>query len=235
MKNVLITGGSRGIGRACVIAFSNAGYRVFFTYNKSEALANELAKTYGAIAIKADVAKENSIVFDTINKYGKLYALINNAGISEQKMFQDISIDDWDKMFNTNIRGMFLTTKSVISDMISEKSGRIINISSIWGIRGASCEVHYSASKSAVIGFTKALAKEVGPSNITVNCIAPGVIDTEMNSILDKDTLISLKDETPMQRLGTPEDIASLALYLCSDEASFITGQVITSDGGFCV
>ncbi len=235
MKNVLITGGSRGIGRACVIAFSNAGYRVFFTYNKSETQAKELEKTVGAIAIKADITKESSIVFDTISKYGKLYALINNAGISEQKMFQDISIEDWDRMFNTNIRGMFLTTKGFIGDMISEKSGRIVNISSIWGIRGASCEVHYSASKSAVIGFTKALAKEVGPSNITVNCIAPGVIDTDMNSILDKETLCELADETPLGRLGTPEDIAELAMFLCSDKASFITGQVISSDGGFCV
>ncbi len=235
MKNVLITGGSRGIGRACVISFANAGYRVFFTYNKSEIQANELVKDYGAISIKADVADNSSIVFDTISKYGKLYALINNAGIAEQKMFQDISIEDWDKMFNTNIRGMFLTTKGVIGDMISEKSGRIINISSIWGIRGASCEVHYSASKSAVTGFTKALAKEVGPSGITVNCIAPGVIDTDMNAILDKDTLFELADETPMGRLGTPDDIAELALFLCSDKASFITGQVITSDGGFCV
>ncbi len=235
MKNVLITGGSRGIGRACVIAFINAGYRVFFTYNKSETQAKELEKSFGAIPIKADIAKDSSIVFDTISKYGKLYALINNAGISEQKMFQDISIEDWDRMFNTNIRGMFLTTKGSIGDMISQKSGRIINISSIWGIRGASCEVHYSASKSAVIGFTKALAKEVGPSNITVKCIAPRVIDTDMNSILDKGTLISLADETPLGRLGTPEDIAELTLFLCSDKASFITGQVISSDGGFCV
>ncbi len=235
MKNVLITGGSRGIGRACVKAFSNAGYRVFFTYNKSEDFALALEKECGAIAIKADVSKENQIVFDTISKYGKLFALINNAGIAEQKMFQDISVDDWDRMFDINIKGMFLTTKGVISNMISEKSGRIVNISSIWGIRGASCEVHYSASKSAVIGFTKALAKEVGPSGITVNCIAPGVIDTDMNSILDEDTLSSLAEETPMNRLGTSEDIASLALFLCSDKASFITGQVISSDGGFCV
>lgn len=235
MKNVLITGGSRGIGRACVKAFSAAGYRVFFTYNKSEDLSRELEKECGAIAIKADVAKESHVVFDTIAKYGKVFALINNAGISEQKMFQDISVDDWDRMFNTNIRGMFLTTKGVIDDMISEKSGRIINISSIWGIRGASCEVHYSASKSAVIGFTKALAKEVGPSGITVNCIAPGVIDTDMNSILDGETLCELAEETPIGRLGTPEDIASLALFLCSDKASFITGQVVAADGGFCV
>ena len=235
MKNILITGGSRGIGESCVRAFSNAGYRVFFTYKNSHEKAKALKKECGAIAINADVCHNNSEVFSVIKPYGKIYALINNAGISEIKIFQDITENDWDMMFNTNVKGMFLTTKGVVDDMIGEKCGRIINISSIWGIRGASCEVHYSASKSAIIGFTKALAKELGPSGITVNCIAPGVIDTDMNKNADTSSILQLKEETPIGRLGTPQDIASLALFLCGDGASFITGQIITADGGLCI
>ena len=235
MKNVLITGGSRGIGESCVRAFSIAGYRVFFTYKNSHEKAKVLEKECGAIAINADVCHNNSEVFNIIKPYGKIYALINNAGISEIKIFQDITENDWDMMFNTNVKGMFLTTKGVVDDMIGEKCGRIINISSIWGIRGASCEVHYSASKSAVIGFTKALAKELGPSGITVNCIAPGVIDTDMNKNADTSSILQLKEETPIGRLGTPQDFASLALFLCGDGASFITGQIITADGGLCI
>ena len=229
MKNILITGGSRGIGAEMVRAFAKAGYRVFFTYKNSAALAQKLSQETGAFAIcgNADEIREKINV--------PLYAIINNAGIAEQKMFQDITTEDWDAMFDTNIRDMFLITKAFIDDMIHNKEGRIINISSIWGISGASCEVHYSASKAAVIGFTKALAKEMGPSNITVNCIVPGVIDTDMNKNISPEIMQELKEETPLGRIGTPNDIAQAALYLCSDAASFVTGQVITIDGGFIV
>ena len=230
MRNVLITGGSRGIGRACVERFSAIGDRVFFTYKKSREKAAELSERTGAIAIQAGDTK---LLKGTVEKCGMLDILINNAGIAEQKMFQDITENDWDEMFNTNVRDMFIITKLFYDDFIAQKRGRIINISSMWGIAGASCEVHYSASKAAVIGFTKALAKEAGPSGVTVNCIAPGVIDTDMNAMLGAETLKELAYETPVGRLGTPEDIVALAEFLCSDGASFITGQVIGCDGGF--
>ncbi len=237
MKNVLITGGSRGIGAACVREFAKNGYRVFFSFNKSDEQAEKLCSETGAVAVKADVSKAEDAgkLIEEIHKYGKISALINNAGIAEQKLFSDITEDDWDRMFNVNIKGMFLVTKAVLPDMIHEKNGKIINFSSIWGITGASCEVHYSASKAAVIGFTKALAKEVGLSDINVNCIAPGVIDTEMNAHLNNESRAELCDETPLGRFGTPEEIAKLALYLTSDDASFITGQIISPNGGIVI
>lgn len=230
MKNILITGGSRGIGAAMVKEFAKEGYRVFFTYKNSYEKALALATETGATAFVYDDTKN---LHSEITKHGGLYALINNAGISEQKMFQDITESDWDNMFDSNIKNMFLTTKAYVSDMINKKCGRIINISSIWGISGASCEVHYSASKAAVIGFSKALSKELGPSGITVNCIAPGVIDTDMNKMHGEDVLKELTEETPIGRLGTPEEVAKLAIYLCSEAAAFVTGQTITMDGGF--
>ena len=229
MKNVLITGGSRGIGAAMVRAFVKEGYKVFFTYKNSEDKAMALQSETGAKAFCADdiCAMQKEIALS-----GGLYALINNAGIAQQKMFQDITNEDWDNMFSTNVRDMFLMTKAFAQDMINKKKGRVVNISSIWGISGASCEVHYSASKAAVVGFSKALAKEFGPSNITVNCIAPGVIDTDMNKNHDQETMASLAEETPIGRLGTPEEVAKMALYLCSEDASFVTGQVFVIDGG---
>ena len=159
--------------------------------------------------------------------------LINNAGIAQQKMFQDITQNDWEDMFNTNIGDVFRVTKLFYDDFISKKSGKIVNVSSMWGVSGASCEVHYSASKAAVIGFTKALAKEAGPSGINVNCIAPGVIDTDMNSNLDEDAKIELANSTPLGRIGTPKEAANVIEFLCSEKANFITGQVILCDGGF--
>ena len=167
--------------------------------------------------------------------YGRISVLINNAGISQQKLFCDITENDWDKMFDVNIKGMFLVTKLVLPDMIHDKYGKIINFSSMWGVTGGSCEVHYSASKAAVIGFTKALAKEVGPSDINVNCIAPGVIDTEMNSYLDDETKRELCSETPLCRMGTANEIAKIAYFLSTDDASFITGQVISPNGGIVI
>lgn len=238
MKNVLITGGSRGIGRACVYEFAKAGYRVFFNYNNSRADAEKISADTGAVAVRVDISKSDEVkkMADYIHeKYGRIDVLINNAGIAEQKLFTDISENDWDKMFDVNIKGMFLVTKAFVGDMIYKQSGKIINVSSMWGITGASCEVHYSASKSAVIGFTKALAKELGPSKICVNCIAPGVIETEMNSHLSKEDFDVLCEETPLERIGKPEEVAKTALFLASDNSSFITGQVINVDGGYII
>lgn len=237
MKNVLITGASRGIGAECVRKFSDKGYRVFLNYNKSDSEAQELSKKTGAVIVKGDISKSADVekIKNIINGYGKLSVLINNAGIAEQKLFSDITENDWDRMFDVNIKSMFLVTKTFLPDMIYEKKGKIINVSSIWGISGASCEVHYSASKAAVIGFTKALAKEVGPSGINVNCVAPGVIDTEMNSHLDSETKFALCEETPLCRMGTAEEIADLIYFLASEKADFITGQIISPNGGIVI
>lgn len=237
MKNVLITGGSRGIGAECVRKFTNEGYRVFLNYSKSDNRALELAEETDAVLVKADISKSDEIekMKDIIHGYGKISVIVNNAGIAQEKLFTDISENDWDRMFDVNIKGMFLVTKAFLPNMIHEKYGKIINLSSIWGITGASCEVHYSASKAAVIGFTKALAKEVGPSGINVNCVAPGVIDTEMNGHLDNETKTALCEETPLCRMGTADEIAELVYFLASDKADFITGQVISPNGGIVI
>lgn len=237
MKNILITGGSRGIGAACVREFSQKGYRVFLNYNRSDKEAKKIAEDTGAILVKADISNYNEVLQmkEVIKDYGKISVLVNNAGIAEQKLFSDISEEDWDRMFNVNIKGMFLVTKEFISDMINQKCGSIINVSSIWGIAGASCEVHYSASKAAVTGFTKALAKELGPSEINVNCVAPGVIDTEMNCHLDSETKSELCEETPLGRMGTAQEIAKTISFLASEDAKFITGQIISPNGGIVI
>ena len=234
MKNVIITGGSRGIGAACVKAFAQKGYRVFFTYTKSEERAKELALKTGATAICADVTSfyEMKKAADIIKDYGRIDIIVNNAGISQIKLFQNITEDDWDRMFDVNIKGMFITVKTFIDDMIHNKRGRIINISSMWGEKGGSCEVHYSASKAAVIGFTKALAKELAPSGITVNCVSPGVIDTDMNSHLTDEDMASLMEETPIGRIGKPDDAANAVMFLADDSSDFITGEVISVNGG---
>lgn len=242
-KTVLITGASRGIGRAAAAAFAQNGYDVAVNYNKSaeaaEALCTELSR-YGvkARSFSADVA-DKSAVNEMVRKIegdlGKISVLVNNAGIAEQALFSDITEEMWDRMFAVNVKGAYNCTQAVLPHMIHNKYGRIINISSMWGISGASCEVHYSASKAALIGFTKALAKETGLSGITVNCIAPGVIATEMNGHLSEEIMDELKNETPLNRIGTPEDVAEAIMFLASDKASFITGQVLSVDGGFIV
>ncbi len=237
MKNILITGASRGIGAECVRKFSKNGFRVFLNYNKSDEAAKKLSEETGAVLVKGDISKTEDVkkIKEVTDEYGKISVIVNNAGIAEQKLFTDISESDWDRMFDVNIKGMFLVTKAFLPDMIHEKNGKIINFSSIWGICGASCEVHYSASKAAVIGFTKALAKEVGPSGINVNCIAPGVIDTDMNGHLDDETKKELCEETPLCRMGTASEVAELAYFLASDKADFITGQVISPNGGIVI
>lgn len=242
-KTVLITGASRGIGKETATLFANEGYNIIINYFKSEMkaklLASELiAKGLSAVAIKANVANKNEVeeMFSTAKKiFGTIDILINNAGISQQKLFNDITESEWDEIFKVNVKGMYNCIKLALPDMIRNHTGKIINISSIWGITGASCEVAYSASKAAVIGITKSLAKEVGPSGITVNCVAPGVIETEMNNNLDEETICSLKSETPLGVIGTPWDIAQSLLFLASEKANFITGQVISPNGGFII
>lgn len=237
-KTVLITGGSRGIGKSAAILFAKEGYDVIISYQKDHAAAEQTAKETGGMAICADVADGSAVekMFDTIKeRYQKLDVVINNAGIAQQKLFTDITEQEWDRMFDVNIKGMFNICKQAVPMMIHEKRGSIINVSSIWGMVGASCEVHYSASKAAVEGFTKALAKELGPSGITVNCIAPGVIDTDMNSSFTQDIMDELKEETPLCRIGTPDDVAKTMLFLASQGGSFITGQIISPNGGFVI
>ena len=236
MKTVLITGGSRGIGRAMVELFAKKGYAVAFTYRSSHDLATELSAQTGALAICADSTSYDDVkkaVDITREKLGNIEILINNSAVSDFSLFTDMTLDAWRAVFSENVDGAFMYTREVLPDMINAKSGRIINISSMWGIVGASCEVAYSASKAALIGMTKALAKELGPSGITVNCIAPGIINTEMNARLSCEELAALCEDTPVMRLGSPDEVAEAALFLASDAASFITGDVMNVSGGY--
>lgn len=239
-KTVLITGASRGIGAACAKRFGSSGFSVIVHYHTKEELAqnicDEIIKKGGkAIAIKADLANPNEIE-DLAKKAtewsGGVDVLVNNAGMAMCKMLCDTTLSDLDYLFSVNIRSMMLLSKALLAHMIHKKEGRIINLSSIWGITGASCEVAYSTTKAAVIGFTKALAKELGPSGILVNCVAPGVIDTDMNAMLDDETKAVLCEETPLGRMGSPEEIAETIFYLASDASRYITGQVISPNGG---
>lgn len=239
-KTALITGGSRGIGRAIARALARSGYRIAVIYRsrieEAERLAAELRESgTDAECYRCDISDQAEVmktVEEVLRRFVKIDVLVNNAGISQIIPFTDISEEDWKRMFDVNINGMYNCSKAVMPHMISRKYGRIINISSMWGISGASCEVHYSASKSAVIGFTKALAKEMGPSGITVNCIAPGFIDTEMNASLEPEIVERLIDEIPAGRAGRPEDVAEAAVFFASEGASYITGQVLSVDGG---
>ena len=238
MKTVLITGGSRGIGSELVRQFAKNGYSVAFTYKNSRERATELANDTGALAIRADCAQEsevNDAVKTVIDTYGRIDCLINNAAISSFSLFTDITLDEWNEMLAVNLTGAFLYAKAVIPDMLSRKAGRIINVSSMWGLVGSSCEVHYSATKAALIGMTKALAKELGPSGITVNAIAPGVINTEMNSALSQEDRESLVNDTPLMRIGEARDVAEAALFLAGEGAAFITGEVLNVSGGYVI
>lgn len=239
MKTVLITGGAKGIGKAIAHEFANCGYNVVINYKTSEQQAiqikEELTKQGKSVEIyNADLCKkeevENMIKF-VVDKYKTIDILINNAGISQIKPFADIEENDWDNMINNNLKSVYLTTKAVISNMINNKNGSIINISSIWGVVGGSCEVHYSAAKAGIIGMTKALAKEMALSNINVNAIAPGLIKTDMNKNLKEEEIKDIEEDIPLERAGTPEEIAKTVKWL--SETKYITGQIIRVDGGW--
>ncbi len=237
-KTVFITGGSRGIGERAVYEFSRLGYNVAFTYFKSEEKAKEIEKSTGACGIFCDVSKSdsvnNAIKFAT-EWYGKIDILINNAGISEFALFTDISDEAWHRMIDTNLSSAFYASRAVLPQMISRKSGVIINVSSMWGQVGASCEVHYSAAKAGMIGLTKALAKEVGPSGIRVNCVCPGTIDTEMNAHLSNEDKEVLINDTPLGKIGKTEDVVNTLVFLCDDKSSFVTGQIFGVNGGYII
>lgn len=236
-KVALVTGGAKGIGSAIVKRLVNDGYKVAFTYNNSEEKAHILCADSGTgcKAYKLDITDSNAVrtVVDDIEKnFGEIAILVNNAGIAEQALFTEITDEMWHRMIETNLSGAFYCCRAVLKYMIHRKSGKIINISSIWGETGGSCEVHYSASKSGLIGMTKALAKEVGLSGITVNSVSPGVILTDMTRHFDDETMNSLKEEAPLNRIGTPEDVAGAVSFLASKDAGFITGQNISVNGG---
>ncbi len=234
MSVVLVTGGTGAIGSAVAEEFCQTD-DVIFTYNTRENEAAEIKRRLRCGAVQMDITDRESVdaaVAEVMKTYGHIDVLVNNAGISQIKLFGDITQDDWDRMLAVNLTGCFNVTQGVLRGMISRKSGAVVNISSVWGVHGASCEVHYSAAKAGVIGMTKALAKEVGASGITVNCIAPGVIDSPMNSAhLNPEELAELAEQTPMGRLGRAEEVARAVRLLA--ENRFITGQVLGVDGGF--
>ena len=222
----------------CVKIFSENGYRVAFSYLRSEENAIALSKKYDALCFKADVSVSSEItdaITEASAKLGKIDVLIHNAGIAESALFTDVTDEMWKRMLDTNLSGAFYASRAVLPNMISKKRGVILNVSSMWGQVGASCEVHYSAAKAGLIGLTKALAKEVGPSGIRVNCVSPGVIDTDMNANLSDSDIEALKNETPLERIGNATDIAEALLFLASDKASFITGQDIGVNGGLII
>ncbi|MDL2237135.1 3-oxoacyl-ACP reductase FabG [Christensenellaceae bacterium OttesenSCG-928-K19] len=245
MATALVTGASRGIGRETALVFAKSGYDVIINYNQSEAQAKELAQEINrghgaahAAAIKADVSNEKQVraMFEQARQlFSPVDVLVNNAAVAWAGLLTDMSADEWDQLFAVNMRGAFLCSKEALPHMVSKKNGCIINISSIWGITGASCEVAYSAAKAALIGFTKALAKEVGPSGVRVNCIAPGVIDTEMNGQLTTQDFEEIKEQTPLGTIGSTHDVAQAVLYLASGRGGFYTGQVLSPNGGLVI
>ncbi len=242
-KSVVITGGSRGIGRACALIFAQHGYDVLVGYNRNKTAAEETlaaASGYGVkcAAFCADISKKDEarrLISKALYEFGKVDVLVNNAGIARAALMTDVTEQDFSDMFFTNVGGVFFTSQAVIPEMIGAGGGKIINISSMWGQVGASCETLYSATKAAVIGLTKAMSKELAPSNITVNCVAPGVIDTEMNTCYDKDTMEELRVRTPLERIGSPSDVAGAVYFLASNAADFITGEVVSVNGGFVI
>lgn len=237
-KTVLITGASRGIGAATAEIFADNGYNVIINYNKNRERAEQIAQKTGGKIIQADISdiiQTGKMVDDIISEFKKIDVLVNNAGISVTGTFDSISDEDARRLFDVNIFGTFNCTKLVLPHMLRRKYGKIINVSSMWGQVGASCEVHYSASKAAVIGFTKALAKEVGPSGITVNCVSPGFISTDMTACYTKEEVNAICEEIPVGRTGSPYEVAQAVFYLASEQASYITGQVLGINGGMIV
>lgn len=242
-QTALITGASRGIGREAALLLARQGVRIAVNYRErreeAEALVRLLRKEGAdAITVQADVADREQVI-DMLHKieqaFGGVDVLVHSAGIAQQKLFTDITPAEWRRMFAVHVDGLYHCCQAVLPHMIHQKAGRIVTVSSMWGEVGASCEVHYSAAKAAVIGMTKALARELGPSGITVNCVAPGVIDTEMNAHLDEQTRAALCEETPLCRIGTAREAAGAIAFLVSEKASFITGQVLGVNGGIVV
>ena len=235
----LVTGASRGIGAAVARALAAKGYCVAVHYNRSGAQALALAAELPeAIAVQADMADAQAVqrmVERVAAHYGRIDVLVNNAGIALWKLAMDTTVEEWDRIFDVNVRGAFAATRAALPYMVEQQGGSIINVSSMWGQVGASCEVAYSASKAALIGFTRALAKEMGGAGIRVNCICPGVIATDMIASFDEDAIADLEEETPLGRIGVPEDIAQTAVFLAGQESAFITGQVIGVNGGFVI
>lgn len=239
MKTALITGGSRGIGKALVEEFNRNGYKVAFLYLKSEndarSISDELNNVY---SYKCDVSSENeieSVLSVILDEHQRIDVLVNNAGISFEGLLSDMSFDDWSNVINVNLSSVFLTCRKLIPHFVSRKCGKIINVASMWGEVGASFEVAYSASKAGVIGFTKALAKELAPSGITVNAVSPGVINTDMMNGFTEEDINALREQTPLGRIGTARDVAQAVVFLASENADFITGQTISVNGGFVI
>ncbi len=242
-KSVVITGVTRGIGRACALEFAGMGWNVAGCYRKAQrearALEQELtALGVGCRLVQADVtdtAAVRRMLLLAQSDFGAPDALVCGAGIAQQRLFCDIEEDEWNHMFDVNVGGMYRVIRAALPEMLARQHGSIVTLASIWGETGGSCEVHYSASKAAVIGMTKALAKELGLSGIRVNCVSPGVIDTDMNRIHDADTMTRLAEETPLGRIGSPEEVARAVYWLASEQASFVTGQVLGVSGGFVI
>lgn len=242
-KTVLITGASRGIGRSTAISFASKGFQVALNYCADTAAAEktaEIVRSFGVFAevFRADVSNSaavSAMVQEVVERFGSIDVLVCNAGIAQQRVFQDITDEEWSRMIGVHLGGTFYCCRAVLPQMIQRKEGRIITLSSMWGVTGGSCEVHYSAAKAGIIGLTKALAKEVGPSGITVNCVAPGVVETDMCADYDEQTLEALRQEAPLGRLGTSQDVADAIEFLASDKAGFITGQVLSPNGGIVI
>lgn len=240
-KTILITGASRGIGRACALSFNDKNYNIVVNYKKEAQKAQEVVeairkKGLNAISVQADISDYSQVVhmFDIINDtFGSVDILINNAGIASMRQCQDVSIDDWKSIFQTNVDGMFYCVKLAIPKMISNKYGIIINVASIWGQTGAPMESHYGATKGAIIAYTKSLARELGPSNIRVNAVSPGCINTDMLDGVSARALEAFAEEIPLGRLGEAEEVANVINFLTSDKASYITGQIINVNGGY--
>ena len=242
-KSVLITGVTRGIGRACAWKFAREGWCVTGSYAKSEEAAQQLEQEIAAMGgqcrcVPADVtdsAAVRRLALLAQAEFGTPAAVVCTAGIAQQKLFSDITETDWDTMFDVNTKGVYRVIQAVLPQLLERQAGSIVTVSSIWGQTGGSCEVHYSASKAAVIGLTKALAKELGLSGIRVNCVSPGVIDTDMNRIHGEEVMQELAEETPLGRNGTPEEVADVIYWLASEQSKFVTGQVLGVNGGFYI